>query len=149
MEPGSSSVADYDIHSLAPGQFSPKDSNSSGEVKSSGNSFPLPTILLQGNLQRFLSWQWHKQQGEATGCSQRENSALLSGSLFCQFIKAWAWRAEKKISNFLLVRMPILFAIDVYVAGVQSNKKTSETLSLFLLKKNPKQNNPQHPNLLN
>jgi len=42
------------------------DSNPSGEVKSSGNSYSPPyNTVLQGNLQRFLWWQSHKRQGRA------------------------------------------------------------------------------------
>lgn len=78
MEPGSSSVADYDIHSSAPGQFSPKDSNSSGEVKSSGNSFPLPTINCYREISRGSS------PGNGTSSRERPQDVLRGRTvLYC------------------------------------------------------------------
>lgn len=97
-----------------------------------GTLFPLPIIYCCRVISRGSSAGNHTSDRERpTGCSQRENSTLLSFSLFCQFIKAWALRPKRKIPNSLLLRMHSLFAIHVYVAGVQSSKKTPENTFTF------------------
>lgn len=104
-----------------------------------GTLFPLPIIYCCRIISRGSSAGNRTSDRERpTGCSQRENSTLLSFSLFCQFIKAWALRPKRKIPNSLLLRMHSLFAIHVYVAGVQSSKKTPENTSTFFFLKTNK-----------
>lgn len=110
----------------------PPDSNPSGEVKSSGNSFPLPTIHCYREISRG------SPPGNGTSSRERAQDVLRGRTvLYCLAVysanssKPGLGGQKEKISNFLLVRMQRLFAIDVYVTGVQSSKKNSEILSLF------------------
>lgn len=99
-----------------------------------GTLFPFPIIYCYRVISRGSSvGNSTRNRERPTGCSQRENSTLLSFSLFCQFTKAWALRPNRKFSDFLLLRMRSLFAIHVYVAGVQNSKKNPEILPLLFL----------------
>lgn len=134
------------------------DSNPSGEVKRSGNSFPpLPLIYCYRVISRGSSAGTCTSDRERlTGCSQRENSTLLSFIFFCQFIKAWALRPKRKISNFflLLLRMgqPVCFCYSCLCSRCpEQQQKPRDTSTLFILMKKQTNHQPssfEFPSLL-
>lgn len=149
MEPGGTSVADYEIHSLAPGQLSPKPirfkslrwSQELWELFSP----PYNTLLGKSPGVPLLA------MAQAAGKGHRMFSEGEQCSTVLQFMlpihQSLGLEGRKENLQFLADEDAETICYWVYVAGVQSSKKNSEILWLFLLK--TKQPTHKPCNLLN